>query len=303
VWETTLPGEYLDEFFMSSVALADGVAVVFCGSLFGVEAATGKILWEGDAQKTKGSHTSPVVWQSAGGEWIVANISGGETACFEPRSGKEMWRVKSEANNSTPVVLGDRLITYGSSRRSGLRCFTMSPSGADEVWAYRGAADKGSSPVVVGDNVYVQGEKRLACVNLKTGDEQWNTTLDLASPQYTSLVAVDGKVMYAYDGLLCFAADPTEFRPLMDAKFDKTGLMAPESVHREKLKLAEVEAKENGLEESMKIFKREVSDQGPLACTSPALADGRLYLRLRDKLACYDLRTTATAGTAAAATR
>jgi hypothetical protein len=108
-------------------------------------------------------------------------------------------------------------------------------------------------------------------------------------------VAVDGKVIYAYDGLLCFAAVSTEFKPLYDVKFDKTGLMATEAAHREHLKLAEVEAKENGLEESVRIFKREVGDQGPLPCATPAVNDGLLYVRLRDKLACYDLRTNTTA--------
>lgn len=303
VWETTLPGEFTDEFFMSSVAIADGAAIVFCGSLFGVDAATGKLLWEGDPQKTKGNHTSPVVWTNKDWTLVIANIAGGETAGFEPRTGREMWRIKSEANNSTPVVVGDKLITYGSSRRAGMRCYQVGPSGAEELWMYRGAADKGSSPVVVGENVYVQGEKRLACVGLADGDEKWSTTLDLATPQYTSLVAVDGKVIYAFDGFLCFAADPGEFRPLFDAKFDKTGLMATESVHRARLKLAEVEAKENGLEQSLKIFKREVSDQGPLACATPAVDDGRVFMRLRDKLACYDLRTAASAGKTASSPR
>ena len=49
------------------------------------------------------------------------------------------------------------------------------------------------------------------------------------------------------------------------------------------------------MEESTKIFKREIGDQGPLACATPAVTDGRLYVRMRDKLACYDLRTNATA--------
>jgi outer membrane protein assembly factor BamB len=301
VWEAALPGEHVDEYYMSSFAVADGLASVFCGSLFALDAKTGAIVWQGDEKKTKGSHTSPIVWQTAGQSFVLANV-GGETACFAARTGAEAWRVKSEANHSTPVLVGDRLLTYGSSRRSGLRCYEISPTGAKEVWAYQRASDKGSSPVVVGNHVYVQGEKRLACVDLATGDEQWNTTLDLSSPQYTSLVAVDGKVIYAFDGLLCFAADPREFRPLIVAKFDKTGLMATEQSHRQHLKLDEVEKKDNGLEEATRIFKREVGDQGPLACTTPAVADGRLYLRLRDRLACYDLRVPQAATGAASTT-
>lgn len=290
VWEKKLPGDFGDEFFMSSFLVLDRTAVVFAGSLFGLDAMTGDILWEGDKEKTKGTHSSPVAYGDGEGALAVANLSGGNTICFEARTGKERWRVKTESNQSTPVVIGNRMLTYGSSRRSGLRCFDISPSEAKEVWTYQRVADKGSSPVVVGDYVYVQGEKRLACVDLKTGDEQWNETLDLATPQYTSLIAVDGKILYAFDGLLCVAAEPREFKTLIDAKFNKAGLMATEADHRKRLKLDEVEKKENGLEESTRIYQREIGNNGPLPCASPAIADGRLILRLRDVVACYDLR-------------
>jgi len=297
VWDVAVPGEHLDEFYASSVAIVDGAAIVFAGRLFGLDAQTGKLLWEGDEKKHRGDHSSAVAWKSGGRELAVANVASGETICFEPRTGKEVWRIRSDANSSTPVVRGDLLITYGSSRRSGLRSYRMTPDGAAEEWTYQRISDKGSSPVVVGDYVYVQGEKRIACVELATGQEAWSTTLDLASPQYTSLIAADGKVIYAYDGLLCFAADPKEYHPLFETKFDKQGLMATDAELRKQLKLDEIEKKPNGLEESTRVYQREVGSQGPVACTSPAIVDGRLILRLRESLACYDLR----AGTKAAA--
>jgi len=295
LWETRLPGEFLDEFMMSSFAVVDEVAVVLAGHLRGLDAATGKIIWEGDPQKTRGVHSSPAVWKSGDTSYLVANVAGADTVCLEPKTGHELWRVKSEANLSTPVVVGNRLITLGNSRRGGLRCFELSTSGAEPVWKYQRIADKGSSPLVVGDHVYAQGERRLACVDLATGQEAWSTTLDLASPQYTSLVAADNKVIYAYDGLLCFAADAAAYKPLFEVKFDKTGLMASEQSFRQRLKLDELEKTPEGQEKSVKVFQREVGQQGPLPCASPALADGRLYLRLRSALACYDLRPATTA--------
>lgn len=288
LWGVRLAGEFSDEFMMSSFVVADGVAAVLAGHLRALDANTGKVLWEGDPKKTSGLHSSPVIWASAEGPRFVANVAGHDTACFEPKTGRELWRVRSEANLSTPVIIGNRMLTYGGNRRGGLRAFDLSPKSAELVWKYQRVADKGSSPVVVGDYVYVQGERRLACVSLADGREAWSTTLDLESPQYTSLVAGDGKVIYAFGGLTMFAADPAAFRPLVDAKIDRHGLIAAEKLLRERLKLDEIERKPNGQEQALKIYQREISNQGPLPCSSPALAGSRLYIRLRDRLACYD---------------
>lgn len=288
-WETRLPGEFTDEHMASSFAVADGVAAILAGRLFGLEVASGSILWQGDARTTRGTHSSPAVWSHSGHDWFIVNVAGDSTICLEPRTGNERWRIKSLANLSTPLIVGDRLVTLGDQRRGGLRCFDLAEAGATERWAYQRIADKGSSPVAIDGHVYAQGERRLCCVNLDTGTEAWSTMLDLASPQYTSLIGGAGKVIYAFDGLLMFAADASEFRPLIAAKFDKQGLMASEAELRRQLKLAEVEAGPNGQERALRVFQQEVTNQGPLPCSSPALVDGKLYVRLRQSLACYDL--------------
>ena len=48
VWEKVLPGEVSDEFFMSSFLIVDGAAIVFAGTLFGLDAKSGEMLWQGD---------------------------------------------------------------------------------------------------------------------------------------------------------------------------------------------------------------------------------------------------------------
>ncbi|QGJ72236.1 Pyrrolo-quinoline quinone [Planctomycetales bacterium 10988] len=289
IWETKMPGEFRDEFLMSSFAVADGVAVVLCSRLFGLDTEDGEILWEGDEQKTKGTHTSPVVWEHNGQAYIIINVQGSDTACYLPKTGEELWRVKSEANLSTPIVVKDRLLTYGNSRKKGLRCYQLSPEGAEHLWTYNGLADKGSSPVVVGNFVYVQGERRLACVNLETGDDEWTTLLDLAKPQYTSLIAADNKVFYALDGLLIFEATPERFTPILQAKFNKKGLVASEDYFRESLGINDLGDSADDRKEALRIYENAVGKQGPLACSTPAISNGKIYIRLRDQLVCYDL--------------
>lgn len=290
IWSRRLPGEFSDEFFQSSVVIIGGTAIVMAGRPFGISAETGSILWEGSADLNTGLHSTPTVWHSANGLRVLVNIDGGRTACLNPGDGRELWRVKTEGGHATPIVVGDRLLTYGNSRQKGLRCFELSDMGASELWQFHGTQDKGGSPVVVGDHVYVQGERRIACVDLATGTAAWTGELDLASPQYTSLIAADGKLFYAYDGLTGIRATPAGFDPFLQVRFNSAGLMATEPMLRRLLKLDELEQEPNGLERATKRYDQEVSRHGPLKCSTPAIADGRLFVRTNAALVCYDLR-------------
>lgn len=289
LWQRKLPGEFRDEFLQSSVVVTDGIVVVMCGSLFGLDSTNGEILWEGDKQSTRGTHSSPVVWNGAGRNFVIANVGDADTICVDPRSGEEQWRVRSEGGQSTPVIAGDLLITYGSSRKRGMRCFRLASSGAEPLWTFNGTADPGSSPVVVGDNVFVQGDRRLACVDLASGETRWNATLDMAGPRYTSLIAADAKVFYTFDSVLCFRATSAGFRPLMTALIDDTGLLADETAFRAMLDLESLEKTAEGQKESQQIWRKKFNNSGPLACASPAIADGKLFLRTKKGLACFDL--------------
>ena len=289
-WEVRLPGEFRDEFMQASLLEIEETLIVMATHLFGVDAQTGEIIWQGDPAKTQGSHSSPVNWECNGKQYAVVNVGGGNTICLEPRTGKELWRVKSEGTLATPVIVGNRLITYGNSRKKGMRCYELSATDAKLLWTFHGTTDKGSSPVVVGDFVFVQGERRLACVDLQTGKASWQTTLDLASPQYVSLIAADAKVFYCCEGLLSFAATAAAYEPLVMAKIDNTGWMASEQTHRDTLGLDEMEKQPGGLAKAQKIFQQKIGKHGPLPCASPAIADGLMFIRLKNGLACYDFR-------------
>ena len=290
IWKVRLPVSFRDEFWQSSFLITDDLAIFLAGHLYAVSLENGSITWEGDPKKTSGTHTSPVLWQHDGTNFVVLNAGGGTSICVEANTGKEVWSVKSEAGLSTPVVSGDRLITYSNSRKKGMRCFKMSTAGAEEQWVFNGCQDKGSSPVVVGDYVYVQGEKRLACVNLESGDSEWMTTMDVGQPQYTSLVAADSKVYYALEGILCVEATPEEFTPLFNAKVDNSGLLNTEDALRELHGVNALAKESQG--KSEKLYQSKIGKQGPLTCATPAIADGKMYVRLKNALACYDLRSS-----------
>jgi hypothetical protein len=267
--------------------------VVLPDRLFGLDARSGAVRWEA-ADDLTGQHASPAVWKSGGREWIVINVRGGKTVCIDPQTGKEKWRLDSQANSSTPVVAGERLLTYGGSRKAGLRCYDLTQDPPELLWNYQRVADSGSSPVAIGGLVFVQGDRRMACVDLETGKAAWSTMLDLEQPRYTSLAAADGRVFYAFEGILCFAA-AEEYQEHYNAKIDNAGLLATESHFREMLKMDELERTAEGQKEAQQLWRNNFRQHNPLACASPALADGRLCVRTRTGLACYDLRAQSAA--------
>jgi outer membrane protein assembly factor BamB len=289
VWSTQLPGDVNEECWDSSPAVADGVVCLFAGRLFGLYATSGEVRWQGDDTARGDVNGSPAVYGVGDRQLLVAHVGGGQTVAVEPTTGKERWRVKTEAVNSTPVVHGDLMLTLGSSRKGGLRCYRIGDDKAEKLWEYSSIADPGSSPVVVGEHVYVQGERKLACVDLATGKAAWTTEIKAGQPRYTSLIAADGKLLYAFDRLSMFAAGPQQCSELFEGRFDTQGLIASEAALR---RIHGVEG--SGAEDekqAQKKWREKVGDAGPHTCTSPAIADGFLYLRLKQGLACYDLRS------------
>ena len=210
------------------------------------------------------------------------------TVCLDVQSGTLVWEVESGAGNATPIITGDKLLLYGQSRKSGLVCYGLSQTTPDELWRFNGAADSGSSPVALNDLVFVQGDRRLACVALDTGKTKWQTMLDLNRPRYTSLIAADNKVFYAFDGLLAFAAKD-KYQPLMQAKINREGVLADEAAFRKLLGINELEKTAEGQKEAELVMRKEFGN-GPLVCTTPAISDGFMYIRLKRGIACYDLR-------------
>jgi hypothetical protein len=75
------------------------------------------------------------------------------------------------------------------------------------------------------------------------------------------------------------------------AQLDRQGRMATDEVHRRLLGLSELEQKgPEGQSEAAQKYEIEIRRQGPTTATSPAIADGRLFVRRNSGLACYDLR-------------
>ena len=294
VWSKSLPGDFRDEYYASSFVVDDSTAFVNCGQLYALNVDDGQIRWVGEGQADYQSHSSPVLWKNPTQTVVIANTSGGRTQAYRASDGKKLWEIKTGVGSSTPIVAGDRLLTYGSSRKSGLTAYTLDQNQIEKTpskaWQFQRAADSGTTPVVRKNHVFVQGEKRVAKINLADGKSTWQTTLKISTPKYTSLIGAGDQVIFGWEGILVFNADSDRFEQLYDAEIDSRGHLIASDDLRELLKLDELAQGEGGLAASEKLWQKEAVKSGPLACSTPAFSQGHLVVRLRDSLVCFDLR-------------
>lgn len=283
-WSTSLPTleENDDEQTPSSVLVVDGLVVVFAGPLTAVDASTGELRWQNPDLTNRQS--SPAVWSNGGQDWLVANTADGKTHLVSSENGHSVWSIETGASRSSPVVVGDLLVTAGQSRKHGIRAWRLAKGNAEALWAYQRITDPGATPAVSSDWVYAVGDKRICCLDAKTGEPIFEARLDIAQPRYTSPIATGDHVLYTHEGLFLFAAS-AEPEPVLGALIGEEGRIASEAWFRERLATDASDPKTGAA-----AWDAAVTRHGPLDCASPAFADGHLYLRLKQGLACYDLR-------------
>ena len=166
-----------------------------------------------------GAFSSPVIAELGGvRQLVVATRDAMVGVALD--SGKELWQRPIQTfrgmNILTPTVFGQRVFTssYGG-RSQALEIKADSPSDwkADVVWEGKSEAYM-SSPVLVGDHVYLHlKNQRVCCIDLKDGTEKWRTQ---PYGKYWSMVS-DGERILALDEagkLYLIAANPEKFELL-----------------------------------------------------------------------------------------
>jgi RNA polymerase sigma-70 factor (ECF subfamily) len=240
----------------SSMGVANGV--VYGGSpLTAYNADTGKVLWRTNG--TGSNASSPVLWSSGGKDYIITCGGGGQYCCVDFSTGKVLWNIRcGDAGHATPVISGDTLVllTY----MAGTQAYKITPEKAELLWKKPGG-DNAISPVIYQDNVYIFNcwycAPNWLCLDLKTGEKKWAQLSPIhADTVCSSPTLIDGKIIYPIgDGHSC-AGYQIGMLKATPEKYTPLGLFNPESC--------------------------------PLA--SPAITGGKMVLRLRDGVACYDLR-------------
>ena len=257
VWQTPI------KFTNSSPLVADDAVYVKLNARFGglaaYDAATGRKRWccdvgGGGNFECFNIVQSPVEWKSDGASYILCPSMSG-LYCVDAATGKVVWRELSGAiceGGSTPALDGDTLVLDCD---SDIKAFKLTPQKAELLWATKPGNHRAGSPICHHGLVYATGNG-LRCLDAKTGEVKWNATE--VSTNYGSPIWADGKIVCPTGGrdflyMLLLKATPEKYEVV--GSFGKS----PDERH---------------------IVG---------CCTSPGLADGKLYLRLKDAVGCYDL--------------
>jgi len=229
-------------------------------SLVALEKATGKIRWETPRNQGRGFSTPRLMTMPDGRIDLVLNGPLGVCG-YDPKTGKELWTVKrTDAGDQNrfgePIPVSDGKVLYAPSGRPGpFQAIKLGGSGdvtkTHVAWQItrKGHRDV-SSQILAKDWLFAADTKgMLTCYDPKTGKELYNERLANNKKSLGSPVLVRGMMLFVLDDGETVLVEPA-------AEFKVVG--------------------RNVLGDGKEL------DFG----ASPAIADGKLYLRSQKHLYC-----------------
>ncbi len=208
------PALYRDLLIVS----CDGDSEAFVAAL---DTKTGEIRWKTPRQSPVAqAYSTPLVFNAAGRDQVVS-VGAHRAVAYDPRDGKELWRVSygSGFSNVPRPVYQDGLvyITTGFMQAS-LLAVRVDGSGdvtrSHVAWTASRAAPLTPSPLLVGDELYMISDLGVAtCLDRATGTVRW--TERLGGNHSASPIYADGRIYFlSEEGTATVIAPGREFRVL-----------------------------------------------------------------------------------------
>lgn len=201
---------------------------------------TGETVWKTDRKFNYGTdngdvmkaYGTPSVIQVNDHEELVSP-SAGSTAAYDPRTGKELWQLKSGGMNAScrPVVMKDT--AFISTADGGLHLFAVKLGGTGDVtnshvqWKLAKGYPRYASPILVAGLLYMGNEQGIiTCVDAESGDVHYQKRLGglfMSSPVYA-----DGKLYFFAEDGDCHVLKPgKEFESLATNKLPGGFMASP----------------------------------------------------------------------------
>jgi len=240
IWEVPL-GPFPNEWgSASSPILYENMVILNCDTdgddfLLAVDKNTGKTIWRTSRNGATRSWPVPYIWNANGKDEIVVNGSA-RAKSYDAKTGKELWTVDGLTQWVTPTpVSAHGLLYIAANGPGGNIIMAIKPGGRGNitrthvVWRYTRAAPYNSSPLVVGDYLYaVRNGGVVACLDAKTGAQQYLERLPAGGSYYASPVYGDGKIYYlSEDGEVTVVAAGPQFQVLATNRIGERCMASP----------------------------------------------------------------------------
>jgi outer membrane protein assembly factor BamB len=182
--------------YATSPVLSGGVVIVQCDEdngeksfIAAFDKATGKEVWR-QARKVQSSWATPVI---VGG----ALITGGAefTIAYDPATGKELWRTKGVESNAIPSPVYGHGMVYMTAGYPAKTVLAL--KGGDVAWTYARGTAYVTSPILVGDLLYLSTDRGiLTALDAKTGEVRYEGGRVPVPATFTaSMVAFGDKIL------------------------------------------------------------------------------------------------------------
>jgi outer membrane protein assembly factor BamB len=222
---------------------------------------TGELIWKCAVPgQTEAGYASAVVTEIAGVRQYVQFLPKGVVG-VEAKSGKLLWRYERSSKNSpAPIVtpLVDNGYVYTGAYQAGGGLIHLVKKGenfeAEEVYFSPKMPFGNGSVIKAGDNFFGGIGTALACLDFKTGEIKWEER----APGPSAFVLAEGLV-YGH----CESGEVVMFEPSAEGYREKGRFNPPG-----------LPSRGDGMEK---------------AWTHPVLANGKLYIRDKESLWCYDV--------------
>lgn len=176
--------------------------------LAALDKETGKTVWKTDRQLApaaadgdgKKAYSTPIIIKVGDQQMLISPAAYG-TQAFDPKTGKEIWRVSHGGMNvaSRPLFEQNRL--YLTTGDSGKQLLAVRPDGKGDMtgdhvdWTFNKGVPTRASLVLVGDLLFMaSNDGRAVSVEAGTGKEVKRA--NLGGGMVASPLAVDGKVYF-----------------------------------------------------------------------------------------------------------
>jgi outer membrane protein assembly factor BamB len=188
---------------------------------------TGKVRWKTYRhQPWDQAYSTPLVIR-VGDRDEVVSVGAHRAAAYDPRSGKEIWRVDyADGFSNVPRPVYGQGLVYIATGFLQPALLAVQPDGAGDVtkthiaWTLRRAAPLTPSPLLAGDELYVVNDQGIAtCLDARSGEPRWQQRL--GGNYSASPVLADGRIYFLSEGGVAtvIAADKT-FRKLATNPLD-----------------------------------------------------------------------------------